>query len=423
MMSSPEGTAAEGNKPLVLAVGGGKGGVGKSWAAVGLAASSAQLGYQTVLVDADIGMANLHTLLGIHAPHKSIELFVQRQEEALAELLLPIPQIDGLYLLPGSNAWTEAATFNHGQKNRLIRAFFGLPAEVVVLDLGAGISHLTLDFWNRADQQIVVCNRHMTSLQNAYGFLKAGVYRAIRQKAEGAERKQLLSSLTKNKSIERIASLLEEVRHLEPDLADGILAHLHSVRLSLLGNRIQHGMPNERVFALARMISDFLQVSCTVLPTIPEHPVDDSESLLEALLSGSLLHRAFTDGLHVLLEDDSVKMEGVRGRSTWYGFESELHARTRFERRRAVSIKASVVTRDQHADARVIDISTSGAAVETSLPLHPGEKVIIKFYQDGRSATRRATVRNSPRDQVFGVRFEDEAISGVAESDATPRPL
>src|SRR5512140_2044460 len=72
----------------VIAVGGGKGGVGKSTIAANLGVVIAQAGKRVVVVDADIGAANLHTLLGIRFPEKTLRDFIENREDDLEKVLL-----------------------------------------------------------------------------------------------------------------------------------------------------------------------------------------------------------------------------------------------------------------------------------------------------------------------------------------------
>ncbi len=96
----------------IIAVGGGKGGVGKSVIAANLSIALAQSGRRVILVDGDLGAANQHTLFGIERPGPTLEALFTRQITSLDEALLRTP-VAGLRLLPGSCGQVGGANINH----------------------------------------------------------------------------------------------------------------------------------------------------------------------------------------------------------------------------------------------------------------------------------------------------------------------
>mgnify|MGYP001549711292 CR=1 FL=1 len=78
-------------KPRIWAIGGGKGGIGKSVIATNLAVSMAGPGRRVALVDADLGGANLHTLLGVPSPKVNLSDFISKRVTSLGEVMTPLP--------------------------------------------------------------------------------------------------------------------------------------------------------------------------------------------------------------------------------------------------------------------------------------------------------------------------------------------
>ena len=132
--------------PLRVAVGGGKGGVGKSVVAANLACAMAELGFRTILVDADLGSANQHTLFGIDRPGVTLQALIDRKIETLEEAVTPTPY-GRLFLVPGSGAVVGAANVAHGQKLKLIRHIARLDADAIIIDCGAGTSYNVVDLF------------------------------------------------------------------------------------------------------------------------------------------------------------------------------------------------------------------------------------------------------------------------------------
>ena len=178
----PSGRARSGrHKPRagrVFAVGGGKGGIGKSLVSANLGIALAQRGARVVLVDCDLGGANLHTCLGLPQPKVSLSDFVERRVKTLEEIVVPTGQ-ERLSLISGAADALDAANPKHAQKSKLIRHLRTLDVDYVLLDLGAGTSFNVIDFFLAADSGIVVLLPEPTSIENAYRFIKAAFFRRL----------------------------------------------------------------------------------------------------------------------------------------------------------------------------------------------------------------------------------------------------
>lgn len=163
----------------IWAVGGGKGGIGKSFISSSLAISMARAGKSVTIVDLDLGSANLHTCLGAKIPALGLSDFVTGRipelRAALAETDIP-----NLTFISGFNDAFNIADLGPDGRARLIHALSTLPARYVILDLGAGTSETTLDFFLAADQQIVATTPEPTAVENAYRFMKSSFYRRLR---------------------------------------------------------------------------------------------------------------------------------------------------------------------------------------------------------------------------------------------------
>jgi flagellar biosynthesis protein FlhG len=164
--------------PCVWAVGGGKGGVGKSVLTANVAIALARRGRRCVVLDADLGGANLHTILGVRKPHRTLSDFVSRAVPSLADVLCETP-VPELFLLSGARAFLDMANPKHTQKERLLRHIQTLEADHVFLDLSAGSTFNVLDFFLAARRGIVVVVPEPTSVENAYHFLKAAFFRSL----------------------------------------------------------------------------------------------------------------------------------------------------------------------------------------------------------------------------------------------------
>ena len=164
----------------IFPIAAGKGGVGKSFIAANLAALLARRGRRVVLIDLDLGAANLHTLLGMRSDGGGLERFLAKATDQLDRVAVPTP-LPNLLFISSANCAMEIANLYHAQKIKLINAIRRLPADYVVLDLGAGTHFNTLDFFLTALNGVLVCVPEHTSIENAFRFIKAAYLRRLKQ--------------------------------------------------------------------------------------------------------------------------------------------------------------------------------------------------------------------------------------------------
>ncbi len=155
-------------RPRAIAVTGGKGGVGKSALAVNLAVAYAGLGARTLLVDGDLGMADLNLLLGV-APERSALDVLQG---------MPVDQAlvaaHGLHLLPALNGCFQLENMSGDSRVRLLDAIDGLADrfDTLVMDIGAGIGRNQIEMAGALPTVVVVATPEPLALADAYACIK-----------------------------------------------------------------------------------------------------------------------------------------------------------------------------------------------------------------------------------------------------------
>ena len=154
----------------VIAIAGGKGGVGKSNVTVNLACSLSELGRRVVILDADLGLANIDVLLGIR-PNKTIEN-VLRGECTLREVMVDGP--GNVKIVPATSGAQHLSMLTTQEHAGLIQAFsdIGDELDILIIDTAAGISDAVMSFARAAQEVVMVVTDEPTSITDAYAQIK-----------------------------------------------------------------------------------------------------------------------------------------------------------------------------------------------------------------------------------------------------------
>ncbi|MFO7555056.1 MAG: P-loop NTPase [Desulfobacterales bacterium] len=232
------------SSPKILAVGGGKGGAGKSVISTIMAFWLAKMDNRTVLIDLDLGGANLHTLLGIKSPSKTLNDFITRKFESLEDICIDTGE-KNLRFLAGASDVLSLANPHFSQKVKLISHLTRLDADYVVLDLGAGTSFNVLDFFLIADKKIVVVTPEPTSIQNAYIFVRNAVYRKLsRLSGKNPSLQTLVKIAMDPKNVLKIRTIKELFQFIETSDEKNIIEVLRNeigeIRLQMINNMVKN---------------------------------------------------------------------------------------------------------------------------------------------------------------------------------------
>ncbi len=160
----------EHSSPRVIAVSSGKGGVGKTFFSVHLAERAASQGKKVLLLDADLGLANVDVMLGI-TPKGSVKQVLEGNV-AMADMIVPSKQ--GFDVLPGGSGLYELTTLNAEQQQVMLDEMreTAKDYDLVLIDTGAGIGENVLYFASAAESSLVVLTPDPTSLTDAYALIK-----------------------------------------------------------------------------------------------------------------------------------------------------------------------------------------------------------------------------------------------------------
>lgn len=156
--------------PIVLSVTSGKGGVGKTNISVNLALCLSRLGRRCVILDADLGLANVDVVLGLTPERNLFHVF--HEGVSLGDILYPTGH--GFSILPASSGVSEMLSLSTGQKLELLESMDVLENSIdfLIVDTGAGINDNVLYFNLAAQERLLVVTPEPTSLTDAYALIK-----------------------------------------------------------------------------------------------------------------------------------------------------------------------------------------------------------------------------------------------------------
>lgn len=162
-------SASKDHKTRIIAITSGKGGVGKTNLAVNMAIAYAQIGKKVILIDGDLGMANVNVLLNI-VPQYNLMHVINKQKK-MSEIILDTEF--GFNFIAGANGFSKIANLSVDELDNFAQEFASLSnADVIIIDTGAGIANNVLQFVAAADEVYVVTTPEPTAITDAYGIIK-----------------------------------------------------------------------------------------------------------------------------------------------------------------------------------------------------------------------------------------------------------
>ncbi len=158
-----------GNGTRVIAVSSGKGGVGKTNLSINLALAYAELGKKVIVLDADLGLANVNVILGIIPKYNLYHLI--RKQKSIQDIILDTGY--GIQIVAGASGFSKIANLSPDEREHFIVELSELSsADVIIIDTSAGVSSNVLDFIAAADDAIIVTTPEPTAITDAYGIVK-----------------------------------------------------------------------------------------------------------------------------------------------------------------------------------------------------------------------------------------------------------
>lgn len=228
-------------KCKIWAVGGGKGGVGKSLVTANTSIFLSLMGYKVVTVDLDLGGANMHTCLGIPIPDVTLSDYISKKVTNFSDLLVPTP-IKNLQIISGAQDELGIANLKQMQKSKILSKLGSLDADYVILDLGAGTTFNTLDFFISADKGALVILPEPTSIENTYRFIKSVYYRRLKMIEDLLDIQPLINEAMNAKISSPQSTpvdLVRRVKEINPEMGRKLEAEISKFRPQIIINQVR----------------------------------------------------------------------------------------------------------------------------------------------------------------------------------------
>ncbi|MGC8925722.1 MAG: P-loop NTPase [Calditerrivibrio sp.] len=261
----------------IIAVASGKGGVGKSFFSANLAMSMKKLDDAILLVDGDLGGANLHSFVGLKAQGKGIYNFL-KENFRIEDVILQTPaQVD---FIGGSSDILGMAHINNFEKLKILNHLKRANYRYVVMDLGAGTSYNMIDFFNFSDKKVLIMNSEPTSIENSYGFLKIALYRKIERHLFKDPRLENICSKLRSRSMnyQRVDDILEELDRIDSKISEDVLEIVSGYKVGLVLNMLKFKKELNIFYGFENVSKKYLRISVEKLGFLP-YDLYVSESL------------------------------------------------------------------------------------------------------------------------------------------------
>ena len=262
--------AGQDTSRAIWAIGGGKGGTGKTFIASSLGLELSQGNLEVVMIDADLGAPNLHTFLGLPSPEVTLADFVYKKVRNLEEVMTETPH-GRLKLVSGSSQRLYMANLGYQQKQKLLRHIQGLNHSHTIIDTGGGTYFNCIDFFSISDHGILVANPDPASIENAYQFLRSVTLRILKAGVRRYGMGELVERAAESRknAPESIDGLLQLVRSDDQNCGELLRESLDRFRPCLIMNKVDGEDDAVLGESISQVIKRYLAIDLTYLGAVP----------------------------------------------------------------------------------------------------------------------------------------------------------
>ena len=255
----------------IIPIASGKGGVGKSLLAANLGVALAETGKKVVLADLDLGASNLHIFLGIRSVKKGIGTFLGSKKKNLDDIIIKT-DFNNLFFIPGDAEIPDIANLKSSQKRLLIKNLLKVESDFLIIDLGAGTNYDVLDFFLISPYGIIITTPTLTSILNAYLFLKNAIFRILSQVFRNDSEAAILTNELKKDGLSLqklyIPKLLEKIKKKDENKYTQFISHKEVFHPCLILNMLTEPKEADKATQLRRSVRQYLDLDIEHLGVI-----------------------------------------------------------------------------------------------------------------------------------------------------------
>lgn len=310
--TEPVPSAEKKSNKKIIAVGGAKGGVGKSMLSANLAVGLALLGQKVVLADLDLGGADVHLYTGVKSLAKTWNDFLDKKVDSIKDILTPTA-FRGLSLIGGDSSKLGSANLPYSQKLKIMRHLKELETDFLVVDLGGDTTYNGLDFFLLADQKIVVSGTEPASVLDSYTFVKVVFNRFLERFFSDHKSLKDLAGQVRDGALEKspnysLEFIYQEVRSRDPKAAIELKQQFEKFRLAIVLNMTESSKDVRIAESMQKLVKDKCFMDIGILGTIPfdkvvrkaargftpivvEYPKCQASRNIHQMLAALILHR------------------------------------------------------------------------------------------------------------------------------------
>jgi flagellar biosynthesis protein FlhG len=272
----------------ILCFAGGKGGTGKTSLTANIGVTLAAMGWKVILLDADFGGANLHTILNIPRPKHTLSHFITQKTDKLKDIVLDTPS-ENLRLISGGSDIVGIANLPSQTRKRIESHLDSIESDYLLIDLGAGFNYNVIDFFLLADQGFIITNPEPIAKLNAYTFLKNLVYRALEVEFRDLEDVREIIAREGKLSSEGslpVPELIKKLGETDRIAAERIQIVLRKLDYKVVINKVRKRPGAGDASQVADLAKKYLGLEIGSAGSVREdsHVVDSSEAMMPFVL-------------------------------------------------------------------------------------------------------------------------------------------
>lgn len=256
--------------PRIWCIGGGKGGIGKSFISSNMGLLLSKQNKKVLLVDADFGAANLHTFVACEQRRHSFSRFLKRDSTNIKDVICKTFQ-ENLDIISGANDVLDIADIRESAISRLLRELRMLDYDEILIDAGPGTSSRMLDLFLLSDMSILISTPEPTSIENTYRFLKALCLRRIKVIINDGENRdvsrvlRMALGMTGQEKAKTLIEIFERLKKLSNGSVNYLEAVLGKLDFSLIINQTRDNSDENIGLQMKRACNDYFNIDMNYL--------------------------------------------------------------------------------------------------------------------------------------------------------------